>query len=159
MDKNVKHTLLGILSALVLLALAPLLGGEIIGADSLNLGWSDLGLGKIYFIIFAAWCIFLAVYSKKKAAPYLFGSAIISLGIPAASCVLMYSAMIFLPLPEFVVTPLYFLAIPLFTAVTCGYTDGASIMAVVSVVTVILSPFMAMIIYKFYKPTEVQYES
>ena len=88
-NKNkIKQIISGIFSSTVIWISAILLSGKMVSGDVLDLGYSDLGLGKIFFLLFLGYNIFIALYSKKHNKKYFFNSAFIAEIIPLSTIIL-----------------------------------------------------------------------
>ena len=82
-NKNkIKQIISGIFSSTVIWISAILLSGKMVSGDVLDLGYSDLGLGKIFFLLFLGYNIFIALYSMKNNKKLFFNSAFIAEIIP-----------------------------------------------------------------------------
>ena len=72
MTNKIKQILGGIFSSAIIWFSAILLSGKIVSGDVLDLGYSDLGLGKIFLLLFLGYNIFIALYSKKYNKKFFF---------------------------------------------------------------------------------------
>ena len=61
MINKIKQILGGIFSSAIIWFSAILLSGKIVSGDVLDLGYSDLGLGKIFLLLFLGYNIFIAI--------------------------------------------------------------------------------------------------
>ena len=73
MTNKIKQILAGIFSSAIIWISAILLSGKIVSGDVLDLGYSDLGLGKIFLLLFLGYNIFIALYSMKHNKKLFFG--------------------------------------------------------------------------------------
>ena len=76
-NKNkIKQILGGIFSSAFVWGLSILLSGVIVGGDLLDLGYSELGLGRIFFILF--WVtIYLLLFTRLKQIKNIIGKVLL----------------------------------------------------------------------------------
>ncbi|MGI6248886.1 MAG: hypothetical protein ACOYJX_05735 [Acutalibacteraceae bacterium] len=162
MNKNINRSeiAIGIVLPLFVWILAFLLTGELFGGGDMfdvgypkleldKLGVGQLGLGKIYFVLFLVYNIGIAIFAKKKSKHTLFLCSSIVIAIPLLSFAASFLSYLTGVGGEFLSTVLYIIAIPAGTAI---YTNADSVeMTVVSWVVVFLAPIAGLITYKFTK--------
>lgn len=147
-NKNkIKQIIAGIFSSTVIWISAILLSGKIVSGDVLDLGYSDLGLGKIFFLLFLGYNIFIALYSKKHNKNYFFNSAFIAEIIPLSTIIiaLLYN---FTSLNEGIILGLSVLFSTPVGSVFYSFPESEFLTVLTSIV-VFASPFVSLIIYKF----------
>jgi hypothetical protein len=144
---KIKQIIAGIFSSTVIWISAILLSGKMVSGDVLDLGYSDLGLGKIFFLLFLGYNIFIALYSKKHNKKYFFNSAFIAEIIPLSTIIiaLLYN---FTSLNEGIILGLSVLFSTPVGSVFYSFPESEFLTVLTSIV-VFASPIVSLIIYKF----------
>lgn len=148
-NKNkIKQIIIGIVSSTVIWISAILLSGKMVSGDVLDLGYSDLGLGKFFFLLFLGYNIFIALYSKKHNKKYFFNSAFIAEIIPLFTIIIALLSN-FIPLiNETIVLGLSVLFSTPVGSVFYIFPESEFLTVLTSIV-VFVSPIVSLIIYKF----------
>ena len=102
MTNKIKQILAGIFSSVIIWGLSILLSGVIVGGELLDLGYSELGLGRIFFVLFLGYNIFIALYSTKTNKKYYWRSAFITEIIPLISLIICSAHIGDTPLAEYI---------------------------------------------------------
>ena len=145
---KLKQIITGIFSSTVIWISAILLSGKMVSGDVLDLGYSDLGLGKIFFLLFFGYNIFIALYSKKHNKNYFFNGAFIAEIIPLSTIIIALLSN-FIPLiNETIVLGLSVLFSTPVGSVFYSFPESEFLTVLTSIV-VFASPFVSLIIYKF----------
>lgn len=147
-NKNkLKQIISGIFSSTVIWISAILLSGKMVSGDVLDLGYSDLGLGKIFFLLFLGYNIFIALYSKKHNKNYFFNSAFIAEIIPLSTIIIALLSN-FIPLiNETIVLGLSVLFSTPVGSVFYSFPESEFLTVLTSIV-VFASPIVSLVIYK-----------
>ncbi len=146
-NKNkIKQIISGIFSSTVIWISAILLSGKMVSGDVLDLGYSDLGLGKFFFLLFLGYNIFIALYSKKHNKKYFFNSAFIAEIIPLSTIIiaLLYN---FTSLNEGIILGLSVLFSTPVGSVFYSFPESEFLTVLTSIV-VFASPIVSLVIYK-----------
>lgn len=143
---KLKQIIIGIFSSTVIWISAILLSGKMVSGDVLDLGYSDLGLGKIFFLLFLGYNIFIALYSKKHNKNYFFNSAFIAEIIPLSTIIiaLLYN---FTSLNEGIILGLSVLFSTPVGSVFYSFPESEFLTVLTSIV-VFASPIVSLVIYK-----------
>ncbi|MBE6747856.1 MAG: hypothetical protein E7557_01330 [Ruminococcaceae bacterium] len=146
-SKNkIKQIITGIFSSAIVWSLSILLSGVIVGGDLLELGYSELGLGKIFFILFLGYNIFIAFYSTKTNNRYYWKSAFITEIIPLISllviCILEWAHLT----GTFIFGFSFMFCIPA-GSILCMFPDSP-ISTIISTIIIAVSPIISLVIYK-----------
>lgn len=146
-NKNkIKQIIAGIFSSTVIWISAILLSGKMVSGDVLDLGYSDLGLGKIFLLLFLGYNIFIALYSKKHNKNYFFNSAFIAETVPLFTMIiaLFYN---FTSLNEGIILGLSVLFSTPVVSVFYSFPES-EFLAVLTSIVVFASPIVSLVIYK-----------
>jgi hypothetical protein len=76
--------------------------GVIVGGDLLDLGYSELGIGRIFFILFLGYNIFIDLYSTKTNKKYYWRSAFVTEILPLISLIICSAHIGDTPLAEYI---------------------------------------------------------
>jgi len=146
-NKNkLKQIITGIFSSVVMWGLSILLSGVIVGGDLLELGYSELGLGKIFFMLFLGYNVLIALYSTKTNKKYYWKSAFITE-------IISLIALFIVGISEWIhLTGTFIFAIAFFFCIPAGsilymFTDSA-VFSIISTVIIAISPIVSLVIYK-----------
>lgn len=148
MKKKVQIAL-GIVAPLIVWAVPVLLSGKIYLFDVIDFGYGNLGLDKAFFILFATYNIFAAVYSKKKGNNKFFLCHQIMVSIPILAWIICF--IMGLTITNFgpITTAVYILAVPF---VNASYIfEESDFWLILSSVIIGLSPLAGFITYKAVK--------
>ena len=144
---KLKQIITGIFSSTVIWISAILLSGKMVSGDVLDLGYSDLGLGKIFLLVFLGYNIFIALYSKKHNIKFFFNSAFIVETIPLFTFAIALLCN-FISINESIILGLSILFCT--PVVSVFYSSPESeFLTVLTSIVVFASPFVSLIIYKF----------
>ena len=147
MTNKIKQILGGIFSSAIIWISAILLSGKIVSGDVLDLGYSDLGLGKIFLLLFLGYNIFIALYSMKHNKKLFFNSAFIAEIIPLLTFILALLCN-FIEINESIILGLSVLFCT--PVVSAFYSSPESeFLTVLTSIIVFASPIVSLIIYKF----------
>lgn len=140
---------LGIISPLIVWAVPILLSGKIYLFDVIDLGYGNLGLDKAFFVLFAAYNIFTAIYSKNKGNDKFFLCLQITVSIPIFAWIICF--IMELTITNFgpLTTAVYILAVPFINA-SYIFEEG-DFWLILSSVVIGLSPLAGFITYKAVK--------
>ena len=146
-NKNkIKQIIAGIFSSTVIWISAILLSGKMVSGDVLDLGYSDLGLGKIFLLLFLGYNIFIALYSMKHNKKLFFNSAFIAEIIPLLTFILALLCN-FIAINESIILGLSVLFCT--PVVSVFYSSPESeFLTVLTSIVVFASPILSLIIYK-----------
>ncbi|MBR3788354.1 MAG: hypothetical protein IKJ86_00040 [Clostridia bacterium] len=146
-NKNkIKQIIAGIFSSTVIWISAILLSGKIVSGDVLDLGYSDLGLGKIFLLLFLGYNIFIALYSKKYNKKFFFNSALITEIIPLLTFIIALLCN-FLSINESIILGISVLFAPPVVSVFYSFPESEFLTVLTSIV-VFASPIVSLVIYK-----------
>lgn len=144
---KLKQIITGIFSSTVIWISAILLSGKMVSGDVLDLGYSDLGLGKIFLLLFLGYNIFIALYSNKHNIKFFFNSAFIVETIPLFTFAIALLCN-FISINESIILGLSILFCT--PVVSVFYSSPESeFLAVLTSIVVFASPIVSLIIYKF----------
>jgi 1,4-dihydroxy-2-naphthoate octaprenyltransferase len=147
-NKNkIKQIISGIFSSTVIWISAILLSGKMVSGDVLDLGYSDLGLGKIFFLLFFGYNIFIALYSKKRNIKYFFNSAFIAEIIPLSTIIIALLSNFTPLINETIVLGLSVLFSTPVGSVFYSFPESEFLTVLTSIV-VFASPIVSLVIYK-----------
>ena len=150
-NKNkIKQIITGIFSSAIVWGLSILLSGVIVGGDLLDLGYSELGLGRIFFILFLGYNIFIALYSIRTNKKYYWKSAFITEIIPLISLLLCWIQIGDSSLAGYIIYPFSALPFLLCTPVgglICAFPDD-HISSIIATIIGFMSPIISLVIYK-----------
>ncbi|MBR3810293.1 MAG: hypothetical protein IKK46_08335 [Clostridia bacterium] len=150
-NKNkLKQIIAGIFSSAFIWGLSILLSGVIVGGDLLDLGYSELGLGRIFFILFLGYNIFIALYSTKTNKKYYWKGAFITEIIPLISLLLCWIQIGDSSLAGYIIYP--FSALPFLLCTPVGglmfaFPDD-NISSIIATIIGFMSPIISLVIYK-----------
>ena len=150
-NKNkIKQILGGIFSSAFVWGLSILLSGVIVGGDLLDLGYSELGLGRIFFILFLGYNIFIALYSTKTNKKYYWKGAFTTEIIPLISLLLCWIQIGDSSLAGYIIYP--FSALPFLLCTPVGglmfaFPDD-NISSIIATIIGFMSPIISLVIYK-----------
>lgn len=140
---------LGIISPLIVWALPILLSGKIYLFDVIDLGYGSLRLDKVFFVLFAAYNIFAAVYSKKKGNDKFFLCHQITVSIPIFAWIICFILELTITGFEPITTAVYVLSVPF---VNASYIfEESNLGLILSSVIIGLSPLAGFITHKAVK--------
>ena len=145
---KLKQIITGIFSSTVIWISAILLSGKMVSGDVLDLGYSDLGLGKIFLLLFLGYNIFIALYSKKHNKNYFFNSAFIAEIIPLSTIIIALLSNFIPVINETIVLGLSVLFSTPVGSVFYSFPESEFLTILTSIV-VFASPIVSLIIYKF----------
>ena len=150
MTNKIKQILAGIFSSVVIWGLSILLSGVIVGGDLLDLGYSELGVGRIFFILFLGYNIFIALYSNKTNKKYYWRSAFITEIIPLISLIICSAHIGDTPLAEYIfpVSLVSFFFCTPVGGLLYSFPDDYTFSMIATVIGFV-SPIVSLIIYKF----------
>ena len=77
MTNKIKQILGGIFSSAIIWISAILLSGVIVGGELLDLGYSEWGLGRIFFILFLGYTIYLLHFIQLKQRKNIIGEVLL----------------------------------------------------------------------------------
>ena len=146
---KLKQIIAGIFSSAIMWGLSILLSGVIVGGDLLDLGYSELGLGKLFFISFFCYNVFIALYSSKKNKKYYWVSTFITEMIPLISLIICGVHIGGTPLAEYLY-PFSILSFMFSTPVgglLYSFPDDY-ISSIIATVICYISPILSLVIYK-----------
>ena len=147
-NKNkIKQIISGIFSSTVIWISAILLSGKMVSGDVLDLGYSDLGLGKIFFLLFLGYNIFIALYSKKHNKNYFFNSAFIAEIIPLSTIIIALLSNFTPLINETIVLGLSVLFSTPVGSVFYSFPESEFLTVLTSIV-VFVSPIISLAVYK-----------
>lgn len=147
MTNKIKQILAGIFSSAIIWISAILLSGKMVSGDVLDLGYSDLGLGKIFFLLFLGYNIFIALYSKKHNKNYFFNSAFIAEIIPLSTVIIALLSNFTPLINETIVLGLSVLFSTPVGSVFYSFPESEFLTVLTSIV-VFASPIVSLVIYK-----------
>ena len=149
MTNKIKQILGGIFSSAIIWISAILLSGVIVGGELLDLSYSEWGLGRIFFILFLGYNIFIALYSTKTNKKYYWRSAFITEIIPLISLIICNAHIGDTPLAE------YIFPVSLVSFFFCTPVGGLLysfpddyISSMIATVIGFISPIVSLVIYK-----------
>ncbi len=149
-NKNkIKQIICGIFSSAIIWGLSILLSGVIVGGELLDLGYSELGLGKIFFLLFLGYNIFIALYSTKTNKKYYWRSAFVTEILPLVSLIICSAHIGDTPLAE------YIFPVSLVSFILCTPAGGLLysfpddyVSSMIVTVIAYLTPIVSLVIYK-----------
>lgn len=143
-----KQIISGILIPTAVWSLPTLMSGTIYLFEPIDLGYAKIGLVKGFFVLFAAYNIFVAVLSKKKKFEKFFLCHQIVVSVPICAYIICFALTFLITNPGPVSTALYVLSMPLATA--CLLFENEFWM-IFSAVVIGLSPLVGFLMHKYIK--------
>ncbi len=146
-NKNkIKQIIIGIFSSAIVWSLSILLSGVIVGGDLLDLGYSELGLGKIFFMLFLGYNIFIALYSTKTNKKYYWKTAF-TIEIIPLTALLIICFLEWAHLSGTLIFGLAFMFCIPAGSILYMFPDSP-ISTIISTVIIAISPIVSLVIYK-----------
>ena len=149
-NKNkIKQIIAGIFSSAIIWGISILLSGVIVGGELLDLGYSELGLGRIFFVLFLGYNIFIALYSTKTNKKYYWRSAFVTEILPLISLIICSAIIGDTPLAEYIF-PASLLSFILCTPVgglLYSFPDDY-VSSMIATVIGFVSPIVSLVIYR-----------
>ena len=146
MTNKIKQILGGMFSSVIIWCLPILLSGLIVGGDLLDLGYSEQGLGKIFFGLFLVYNIFIALYSNKTNKKYYWKTAFITEIIPLIA-LLIICFLEWAHLSGTLIFGLTFMFCIPAGSILYIFSDSP-VFTVISTIVIAVSPIVSLVIYK-----------